>query len=77
VRPPRIADLGTGSGALLLALLSELPNAFGVGTDLSVAALAVARDKPEGAAAFLRKPFNIDAFCDAVRDHFSRAEAPG
>jgi DNA-binding response OmpR family regulator len=36
---------------------------------------AVARDKPEGAAAFLRKPFNIDAFCDAVRDHFSRTEA--
>ena len=32
-RPLRIADLGTGSGALLLALLSELPNAFGVGTD--------------------------------------------
>ena len=38
---------------------------------------AVARDKPEGAAAFLRKPFNIDAFCDAVRDHFSRAEVSG
>ena len=42
--PLRIADFGTGTGALLLALLSELPNAAGVGTDLSVAALAVARD---------------------------------
>ena len=40
----RIVDLGTGSGALLLALLSELPAAFGVGTDISVAALACARD---------------------------------
>ena len=30
-RKLRIADLGTGSGALILALLSELPNAFGVG----------------------------------------------
>jgi release factor glutamine methyltransferase len=40
----RIADLGTGSGALILALLSELPNAFGVGTDASTKALAVARD---------------------------------
>jgi release factor glutamine methyltransferase len=40
----RIADLGTGSGALLLALLSELPNAHGVGTDRSLAALAVARE---------------------------------
>jgi release factor glutamine methyltransferase len=40
----RIADLGTGTGAILLALLSELPNAFGVGTDISVAALHTARD---------------------------------
>jgi release factor glutamine methyltransferase len=40
--PLRIADLGTGSGAILLALLSELPNAFGVGTDISVAALQTA-----------------------------------
>jgi release factor glutamine methyltransferase len=42
-RPLRIGDLGTGSGAILLALLSELPNAFGVGTDISVAALRTAR----------------------------------
>jgi release factor glutamine methyltransferase len=40
----RIADLGTGSGAILLAVLSELPNAFGVGCDVSVGALSVARD---------------------------------
>lgn len=39
----RIADLGTGSGAILLALLSELPNATGVGTDISVEALTTAR----------------------------------
>jgi release factor glutamine methyltransferase len=39
----RIADLGTGSGALLLALLSELPNARGIGTDISPAALTCAR----------------------------------
>jgi release factor glutamine methyltransferase len=41
-RPLRIADLGTGSGAILLALLSELPHARGVGTDISEAALATA-----------------------------------
>jgi release factor glutamine methyltransferase len=40
----RIADLATGSGALLLALLSELPAATGVGTDISTGALACARD---------------------------------
>jgi release factor glutamine methyltransferase len=39
----RIADLGTGSGALLLALLSECPRALGIGTDLSQEAIACAR----------------------------------
>jgi len=38
-----VADLGTGSGALLLALLSELPMARGFGTDLSREALICAR----------------------------------
>jgi release factor glutamine methyltransferase len=42
-RALRIADLDTGSGALLLALLSEWPAAHGVGTDISVAALRCAR----------------------------------
>jgi release factor glutamine methyltransferase len=43
-RALRLADLGTGSGALLLALLSELPNATGVGSDLSQDAVEVARE---------------------------------
>lgn len=43
-RPLRIADLGTGCGAIALALLSELPQAIGIGTDTSVAALQIARD---------------------------------
>jgi release factor glutamine methyltransferase len=42
-RPLRIADLGTGSGAILLALLSELPQAHGFGTDISTEALQTAR----------------------------------
>ena len=42
-RPPaRILDLGTGSGALLLAALSLWPEAQGVGVDRSLAAVAVA-----------------------------------
>jgi len=41
-RELRIADLGTGSGAILLALLSELPNAHGFGTDISAEALKTA-----------------------------------
>jgi len=38
----RIADLGTGSGAILLALLSELPNAHGIGTDINPEAIKTA-----------------------------------
>jgi release factor glutamine methyltransferase len=39
----RVLDIGTGSGALLLALLKELPHASGTGTDVSSAAIEVAR----------------------------------
>ena len=41
--PLTVLDLGTGSGCLLLALLSELPAATGLGLDISAAALEVAR----------------------------------
>lgn len=40
--PGRVLDLGTGSGCLLLALLSEWRSAFGVGVDVRADALAVA-----------------------------------
>jgi release factor glutamine methyltransferase len=67
----RIADLGTGSGAILLAVLNELPNAFGVGTDVSSRALAIARDNAQrlglsrvafvacDMASALRAPFDV------------------
>ena len=42
-----IADIGTGSGAILLTLLSELPLAIGIATDISPSALAVARRNGE------------------------------
>lgn len=46
-RPIRILDIGTGSGALLVTLLAELPLATGIGTDISQDALDVARDNAE------------------------------
>ncbi len=53
-----VLDLGVGSGAILLAILSERPLAHGVGVDISLAALEVAREnatllKLEDRAAFL------------------------
>lgn len=38
-----VADLGTGTGAILLAVLNEIPHAFGVAVDISADALATAR----------------------------------
>jgi release factor glutamine methyltransferase len=43
VRPYRVLDFGTGAGCLLLALLSELPTAQGLGIDSAAGAVEVAR----------------------------------
>ena len=43
----RLLDLGTGSGCLAVTLLAERPAAQGVATDISEAALAVARENAE------------------------------
>ena len=43
-RPLRILDLGTGTGALVAALLTECPSAFGVAVDFSAEAARTARD---------------------------------
>jgi release factor glutamine methyltransferase len=41
---PRIVDVGTGSGAIAVTLAKHLPQAVITATDISAAALAVARD---------------------------------
>jgi len=69
-RALRIADLGTGSGALLIALLTELPNASGIGTDMSREALAAARDNAGRLGVAPRAEFTICDFAAALTGSF-------
>jgi release factor glutamine methyltransferase len=66
----RIVDLGTGSGALLLALLSELPAAAGVGTDISVTALGCARQNAAALGLAARAAFVACDYAAALRPPF-------
>jgi release factor glutamine methyltransferase len=66
----QVADLGTGSGALLLALLHELPRAFGVGTDVSIPALETARTNARRLGLDRRAAFVASDFGAALRGPF-------
>ncbi len=68
--PLRILDIGTGSGAIVLALLSELPNATGLATDISPAALAVARRNAERNGLGDRISFKQTSWADGVDGPF-------
>lgn len=68
--PLRILDIGTGSGAILLALLSELPNATGLATDISPAALAVARRNAERTGLVERTTFKQTSWADGIEGRF-------
>jgi len=41
---PRIVDVGTGSGAIILSMASQLPSGFFIGTDISRSALKIAQE---------------------------------
>lgn len=63
-----LADLGTGSGAILLSVLSERPAARGLGTDVSEEALAVARDNAAGLGLESRAAFLRTSWGDGIAD---------
>ncbi|WP_186390164.1 peptide chain release factor N(5)-glutamine methyltransferase [Stappia sp. TSB10P1A] len=67
--PYRFADLGTGSGAIAVALLSELPKAVAVASDLAPGALATARDNA--------RRNGVGARFLACRGDFAAMLAPG
>jgi release factor glutamine methyltransferase len=62
--PTRILDLGTGSGCLLVALLTEWPTATGVGVDISPDALAVAKRNAERLGVADRTSFVVADFAN-------------
>jgi release factor glutamine methyltransferase len=57
--PLRVVDFGTGTGCLLLALLSELPQATGIGIDISPGAVAAARGNAAALGLAGRAEFRI------------------
>lgn len=66
----RLLDLGTGTGALLLALLSECPEATGLGVDLSPAALAVARENAIANGLAGRADFRLGRWMEGIEGPF-------
>ncbi len=62
--PCFIADLGTGSGCLLLAILAHRPKAMGVGIDASADAIALARENAERTRLAGRVQMTCVSWCD-------------
>jgi release factor glutamine methyltransferase len=68
--PLRLVDFGTGTGCLLLALLHELPNAAGLGVDVSAAALAVAAGNADALGLSPRASFRCGTWGDGLEAGF-------
>jgi len=66
----RVLDLGTGSGAILAAILSERPNAFGVGVDLSEGAARRARANLIELGLGNRASIIVGRWAEALRGRF-------
>ncbi len=70
LNPKRILDLGTGTGCLLLAVLSEFPQAYGVGVDISPAAAALAAKNAAALGMAGRTAFFTGDWAEAVAGKF-------
>ncbi|MGY9002492.1 MAG: peptide chain release factor N(5)-glutamine methyltransferase [Rhodospirillales bacterium] len=65
-----ILDLGTGSGCLLLSLLSKFSNAIGIGVDASEAALDIAKQNAAALGLEERATFVVSDWTEKVEDQF-------
>jgi len=65
-RPYSLLDLGTGTGCLLLSLLKELPESWGLGVDVSLGAVATARRNAERLGLRDRATFLNASWTDAL-----------
>ncbi|MCI0753605.1 peptide chain release factor N(5)-glutamine methyltransferase [Teichococcus vastitatis] len=65
-----VLDLGTGTGCLLLAILSEWPGGFGIGVDLSPEAAALACSNARRNGLEKRCAFFAGHWADAIRSSF-------
>jgi release factor glutamine methyltransferase len=65
-----ILDLGTGSGCLLLAALSELPKATGLGIDLSLGAITVAEANARSLGLASRARFEVRDWGEGLSERF-------
>ncbi|HET9070191.1 MAG TPA: peptide chain release factor N(5)-glutamine methyltransferase [Amaricoccus sp.] len=68
--PARILDLGTGSGAILVTLLAEWPEARGVGTDVDPRALEVAARNAGRHGVGERAAFLVADWTDGLEGRF-------
>ncbi|MDH3582528.1 MAG: peptide chain release factor N(5)-glutamine methyltransferase [Hyphomicrobiales bacterium] len=69
-RSPRILDLGTGSGCILVSVLNNLNNAWGTGLDIDPAAVGVARANAARHGLGARASFACSSWLDAVSGQF-------
>lgn len=68
--PLRLLDLGTGTGCLLIAALSEFPRASGIGVDLSEDAVTTARLNAERNGVSARAAFAEGRWTDGLNERF-------
>jgi release factor glutamine methyltransferase len=69
-QPKRFIDVGTGSGNIVVSMLKALPDSTAIATDISPAALLVAKANAEKHGVGDRVEFVVSDALDAIRGQF-------